>query len=123
MIKNETPRILAPLSTPLNEKIKLDRDIPVDCVFLFIGFLAWSRGHERAETFPASTIVIPAWYPPDMYSFPVERCRVLIVETHQETSIGFSYVYEIALELKRQGAELVFYLDHENPNEPDLLTL
>lgn len=112
-------KILPPYSEPLYDLFVNDKR-PNKFVRVFVGLLAWPHGFNNSQLFPERTIAIPPWNKPHKYFFPVDDCKVLIVDTHPD-STDMHYINKVAQALLACGASCVFFL-YQVDTQVDLLT-
>lgn len=83
---------------------------PATTIFLWIGNSAWKKAKESVHLRPVSTLLIPPWFCPSTYFWPVNDCRVLIVDTGYAED---NYLNDIAYCLYQGGADVVMCLTHD----------
>ncbi len=83
---------------------------PLGTVYVWLGNEAWQKGKNFSISMPERTLIIPPWYCPTNYHWPVKQCDLLILDT------GFAeleYVDDLVYCLYSAGAEVVRFI---NPN-------
>jgi hypothetical protein len=112
-------KFLPPFSRPLYDMFVGDSR-PNKYVSVFVGLLAWQQAKAHSELYPERTLCIPPWYKPESFFFPVDGCKVLIIDTHP-ISTDMHYVRSIATQLLEDQAISVFFL-YQLDTQSDLIT-
>lgn len=74
-------------------------------IFIWIGNNAWSMARHTIDIRPDRTLLIPPWECPTGFMWPVNGCRVLIVDTGWAED---AYLNDLTYCLYQGGAGIVF---------------
>ena len=80
---------------------------PSNSINLFIGNHAWQKGEAFSRMYPARTLILPPWFSPNEYHWPVNQCDILIFDTGYAEE---EYLDELAICLYQSGANIIRYI-------------
>ena len=86
-------------------QLQARRLCPKNPVWLYIGARAWEKGGNNAVDSPLNTLVLPPWVHPYRFSWPVQNCIMLVVDTWYGTPD--TYVTDTINAMFRDKARLV----------------
>lgn len=93
----------APYGKPLQDLINKGMK-PNNSVNLFVGRKAWVKGKAFSISYPDRTLILPAFECPSVYSWPVNDCDILIIDTGY---CEMDYLNDLAFYLYEHGAKIV----------------
>jgi hypothetical protein len=100
---------IPPYGKPLYDLIKSGFK-PNNDIKLFIGNKAWEKGKNFSISYPHNTLILPPWFSPQSYYWPVKQCDVLIFDTAFAKE---EYIEELATSLYEQDANKVRFVNSD----------
>ena len=97
---------LPPFAKPLFELQKTGYK-PTNDIYLFTGYKAWEKGKAFSISYPQRVMIIPPWYDPCDYTFPVNGCGVMLFDSGYALD---EYIETTAACLFRDGATKIYFI-------------